>query len=150
MPVLIAEALTCLALNLYHEARGEGPEGMAAVAVVTLNRVQHPDWPDTICEVVHQPAQFSWTRHGDPPVTEDEAWQTARHIAADAVLGELDSPLDGHVLFFHAATVRPTWAEAFEPVGRIGNHVFYAPSRQAPYESLRPVARPEQKGPQDG
>ena len=33
------EEVACLAINIYHEARGESSEGKIAVAFVTLNRV---------------------------------------------------------------------------------------------------------------
>ena len=62
----------CLALNIYHEARDESHDGQVAVAAVTLNRMQSASYPDTICGVVWQPHQFSWTRqqvrhkHRDP------------------------------------------------------------------------------------
>ncbi|HIE75488.1 MAG TPA: cell wall hydrolase, partial [Gammaproteobacteria bacterium] len=52
----------CLALNIYHEARGESHDGQVAVAAVTLNRMQSASYPDTVCGVVWQPHQFSWTR----------------------------------------------------------------------------------------
>jgi N-acetylmuramoyl-L-alanine amidase len=144
MPATVAAALTCLALNLYHEARGEGPEGMTTVGVVTLNRVAHPNWPDDICEVVHQPYQFSWTAAA-PPVQEPEAWALAKAIATDLVLGEADSPLDHRALFFHTPAVTPGWAAQMEPLGRIGNHIFYAPPErgQVPLGTTRPQPRPE-------
>ena len=53
--------LECMALNIYHEARGEEPLGQVAVAQVVMNRVQHDWFPDTICDVVYQGSQFSWT-----------------------------------------------------------------------------------------
>lgn len=58
--------IACLALNIYHEARGEGIKGMRAVASVVMNRVRSKLFPDTVCDVVSQPAQFSWYRpsHG--------------------------------------------------------------------------------------
>jgi N-acetylmuramoyl-L-alanine amidase len=144
MPSTIAAALTCLALNLYHEARGEGPEGMTAVGVVTLNRVVHPDWPDDICSVVHQPHQFSWTE-SPGQVHESGAWATAKAIATDLLLGEADSPLDHTALFFHAAHVSPDWAAHMQPLGRIGNHIFYARHERepAPLGTIRPQPRPE-------
>ena len=45
-------AATCLAMALYYEARSEGPDGMLAVAEVIINRVQHPEFPGTVGEVV--------------------------------------------------------------------------------------------------
>ena len=59
-----AESILCLAMNIYHEARGESIEGQIAVAVVTMNRVKESKWPNTPCEVVWQNKQFSWTKDG--------------------------------------------------------------------------------------
>lgn len=39
---MIAEMLTCIALNVYYEARSEPLEGQYAVAHVVLNRVASP------------------------------------------------------------------------------------------------------------
>ena len=64
--------LTCLAKNIYFEARNEPFAGQFAVALVTLNRVSDTTFPDTICKVVNQGihtadgfpkrdrCQFSW------------------------------------------------------------------------------------------
>jgi N-acetylmuramoyl-L-alanine amidase len=140
----VTMAVTCLALNLYHEARGEGPEGMLAVGDVTLNRVAHPDWPDDICSVVHQPHQFSWTA-APGTVQEPEAWDAAKAIATDLLLGDAQSVLDHTALFFHATYVSPEWAAQMQPLGRIGNHLFYGlPERPtASFAAVRPKPRPE-------
>ena len=50
----------CLALAVYHEARGEPLIGQKAVAEVVMNRVASDRFPDTICGVVMQPKQFSF------------------------------------------------------------------------------------------
>jgi len=39
----------CLAEAIYFEARDQGPLGMLAVGVVIQNRVDHPNYPDTVC-----------------------------------------------------------------------------------------------------
>lgn len=122
--IAISTAITCLALNLYHEARGQGVEGMLAVGVVTLNRVAHPDWPDSICEVVYQPYQFSWTQH-EPVVDDYDAWRSARYTATDLLVNEYSSPIDYTVLWYHADYVAPDWAKQKNLAGRIGNHLFY-------------------------
>jgi len=46
--------LTCLATNIYFEARNEPFAGQFAVALVTLNRVNDTAFPNTICDVVYQ------------------------------------------------------------------------------------------------
>jgi spore germination cell wall hydrolase CwlJ-like protein len=144
---VIAESILCLALNLYHEARGEGPEGMMAVAQVTLNRVHHPDWPDTICEVVYQEMQFSWTNgHDMTPPKGSEAWTYTKAITIDVLMGEAHSVLDHRALFYHAASVQPAWADDMLFLGQIGEHKFYAyhePEPRPDDVSLRPRPRPE-------
>src|SRR5690554_1426460 len=58
----------CLALNLFFEVRDEPMGSWLAVAFVTINRVIDPRFPDTICEVVWEPKQFSWTHDGKSDV----------------------------------------------------------------------------------
>jgi len=45
-------AATCLALNVYFEARSEAVNAQFAVAQVTMNRVLSNKYPDTVCGVV--------------------------------------------------------------------------------------------------
>ena len=150
---MIAESILCLSLTIYHEARGEGPEGMTAVGTVVLNRVAHADWPDDICGVVRQPSQFA----SIGPVNETEPWRLAKAIATDLLIGEADSVLDDRAVFFHAAHASPYWTAGMDLIGRVGEHIFYAlpdqtvrrpmgrPADLAPRTSLRPVARPTQE-----
>ena len=53
--------LTCLALNVYYEARGEPLAGMYAVAEVTMNRVASHRYPETVCGVVYE-KRWDWLR----------------------------------------------------------------------------------------
>ncbi len=76
--------INCLAMNIYHEARGESVEGQRAVGLVTLHRVLARSYPDDICSVVYQPKQFSWTEEM-PPVLEYDAWDLARQIAKEGL-----------------------------------------------------------------
>ena len=46
------ESATCLAKNMYYEARNQGTAGWMAVTAVVLNRVNDDRFPNTICEVV--------------------------------------------------------------------------------------------------
>lgn len=146
-------ATTCLAMALYYEARGEGPDGMLAVAEVIINRVQHPDFPGTVCDVVKEDrgpeahdCQFSFYCDGRGENPRDlVAWSTARDIA--------DMALDGDVLghgatYYHATSVHPFWADIFTPVGKIGDHIFYSDGKclLALGCSLRPKMRPEGLG----
>ena len=50
---MIAEALVCLALNVYFEARNQPLTGQIAVTQVVMNRVESEYYPDDVCEVVY-------------------------------------------------------------------------------------------------
>lgn len=143
------EALTCLALNDYWEARGESLQGRVAVAQVVLNRVADSRYPGSVCEVVHQhlvpdlprACQFSWTCDGlsDQPAN-PVAWRRSLLLAA-AVL-DPDSAIDdptGGALWYHAASVRPAWIGQLVEATVIGAHTFY---RDPPVPPL-PLPRPD-------
>jgi N-acetylmuramoyl-L-alanine amidase len=118
-----------LALNMYHEARGEGTDGMQMVGEVTLNRVEHPAYPDDICGVVYQRKQFSWVRlRKDHTPHETDLWETALEIAEGLLNNEIEKFDNGATHFLNPRRVRkmPRWAREFEVVGQIGNHRFYA------------------------
>jgi len=126
--------LTCLALNVYHEARGEPAAGQFAVAKVTLNRVASSRYPNTICEVVYQKkwdrlrrryvGAFSWTEFDVKPSLKNMEWQQALRIA-EAVFTQDQLPELEGALFYHARSITPSWARHKIPVAHIGRHVFY-------------------------
>jgi spore germination cell wall hydrolase CwlJ-like protein len=120
----------CLALNIYHEARGETIQGQIAVAQVTVNRASHNYFPDSVCEVVWQDNQFSWTNDGrSDRVRDQEAYETALTIAEWVLLGREDDPTNGS-LFYHADRVSPFWTRKVDFETKIGDHVFYTWSGQ--------------------
>jgi spore germination cell wall hydrolase CwlJ-like protein len=121
----------CLTQAVYYEARGEGVDGMRAVAQVILNRVRHPAYPKTICGVVYQGAyqrtscQFSFVCNGamGAPI-ESWAWRRAKTIA-DAALGGYVMPAVGTSTSFHTTGVKPGWGGTMDKVAQIGSHIFY-------------------------
>ncbi|MDX1432218.1 MAG: cell wall hydrolase [Gammaproteobacteria bacterium] len=126
-PVDVTAELHCLALNIYHEARGESLEGKLAVGRVTINRVRSPRYPDSVCRVVWQRGQFSWTRDGRPDRPYNlAAWEEALRIARIAAELDEDAAV-GRATHYHAVYVRPSWARVYRRVRRIGRHVFYEP-----------------------
>jgi spore germination cell wall hydrolase CwlJ-like protein len=126
--------LTCLARNVYYEARGEPAAGRYAVAEVTLNRVASPYYPDTVCEVVYQKnwdtlrkryvSAFSWTEFDSTPHPDEGVWQEA-WAAAEAVYDGRRPPKLKGALHYHATYIKPSWARGKRPLARIGRHVFY-------------------------
>ncbi len=123
-----SEEIEWLARNIYHEARGESWDGMLAVGVVTLNRVNSPKYPDTIEEVVKEYKQFSWFWDGMSDRVRDRvAWKKAKAAAAEVMLNP-DLPLAKElerVTHYHADYVSPYWAGVKTEVATIGRHVFY-------------------------
>lgn len=113
----------CLAVNVYHEARGEPRKGQVAVAEVTMNRVASPRFPDSVCRVVHQEAAFSWTL-GDASLPGGRAWRQALEVAASVYDGE-HAPVVPGALHYHVRGIQPAWARANPPIRTIGRHVFY-------------------------
>jgi len=126
--------LTCLALNIYYEARGEPRAGKYAVAEVTLNRVASPRYPNTVCSVVYQKnwdwirkryvAAFSWTEFKTLPDPQGPQWASAREIAEE-VYYRRKEPALADALYYHAKYIRPSWSREKTRVAQIGNHVFY-------------------------
>lgn len=119
-----ANDVSCLAEALYHEARGEGTKGQAAVAEVILNRVDSRAFPSTVCGVVNQPSQFSYTIGGRKAIRNKAAYMRARAIA-EAALSGAPRVLTGGATYFHTPAVRPAWARRFQRTVQIGRHIFY-------------------------
>jgi len=122
------KAIETLALNMYHEARGESYGGLQMVGEVTLNRVESSRYPDTICEVVYQRKQFSWTHSvKDHTPYETDKWEESLEIAEALIEGDIEYFDNGATHFLNPNKVKkmPRWARQFEVVGKVGNHVFY-------------------------
>ena len=109
--------LECLTQAVYYEARGEGRDGMKAVAQVVLNRARHPAFPKTVCAVVYQGAnrgsgcQFSFTCNGAMRgAVNRSAWNRAREVATKALSGQVFSAV-GNATPFHTTAVSASWSK---------------------------------------
>lgn len=133
------KSIECLAINIYHEARNEGLTGQRAVAWATLNRVENPSYPNTVCEVVYQAelnengiplrnkCQFSWFCDGKSDDIEDQAsWNVAQSIAEEVMnaYGKETDPTNG-AFMYHASYVEPFWVSSYTETARIDSHIFY-------------------------
>lgn len=123
------EEVFCLAQNMFWEARNQSQEGRLAVAFVTLNRVRSKAFPDTICAVVWQRKQFSWTHDGKSDKiprqrVDDGMWGRTVQAALRALSPYTDDPTNG-ALFYHADYVDPVWAKGMQIVLTIEDHKFY-------------------------
>lgn len=115
--------IVCLAQNIYYEARGESLLGKLAVAKVTLNRVDSGKFASSICGVVYQPRQFSWTNEVPGKITELAAWRESLDIAHIAVENGIEELEDFTAMYYHNNTVKPKWRR--KVYAKIGKHIFY-------------------------
>lgn len=122
----LAPDLKCLAQAVYFEARGEPIEGQLAVAEVVINRARSAIYPSSYCDVITQPAQFSFVHHGRIPTADETsaAWLRAKAIAEIAQQNLWQSRA-ADALYFHATYVRPSWAHQKVELAQIDTHIFY-------------------------
>jgi N-acetylmuramoyl-L-alanine amidase len=108
----------CLALTIYWEARNQSIETQLAIGQVVMNRTDHPDFPNNVCEVVYEgphrhnfpvrdKCQFKWYCDGksDRP-QEAESWTQAQTLARLIIkvhpMKMVSLPSDA--LYFHSHT----------------------------------------------
>lgn len=118
---------TCLAKNIYFEAKNQSIKGQVAVALVTMNRVLSPYYADDVCEVVYQRKQFSWYWDGKPDVPVDlRSYDRALKIA-DAILSQDSAFVDftNGADHYHADYVMPAWREHMLKIVKVDSHIFY-------------------------
>ncbi len=129
----LARAGECMASAIYHEAAGEPEAGQMAVAQVILNRLRHPRYPKSVCDVVYQGAdratgcQFTFTCDGSLARKPDAAGLAHARAIADAALHGATSPLAGQATHYHTIWIVPLWAREMRKVAIVGHHVFYRP-----------------------
>lgn len=153
------EDVTCLALTLYHEARGEGPEGMLAVGQVVMNRYRAGGYRN-VCAVVNArqkgapktACQFSWACDGKSDRTQDKnAWQQSRVLSRLLVSNPRLPDLAQGTRHYVRCGIRAKWLAKMDMVSRIGDHCFYrvAEAEAAPStEKVKPVGVfPKQRTP---
>ncbi|GBD43630.1 Spore cortex-lytic enzyme [bacterium HR40] len=144
--------ISCLATNVWFEARGSPFVDKLAVAQVVVNRVRDPARPNSVCGVVFEPHQFSWTSDERPDhvrITnriEREAWLDSVLAAITALDGRMPDLAAG-ATHFHNPQVSPAWAAAFEYVARWGGHRYYRPAEPA---ARKTAARAGERDPPPG
>jgi hypothetical protein len=126
-----ARALECLTSAVYYEAGNESADGQRAVAQFVLNRVRHPAFPASVCDVVYQGStretgcQFTFTCDGSLARRPSaDGWARARKIAEAALAGAVFAPA-GWATHYHANYVVPYWASSLAKNAIVGAHIFY-------------------------
>lgn len=144
MDAYAKKQVDCLAQNMFFEAGYEPMVGQVAVALVTQNRVESPNFPNTICEVVKQKGinskgrtvcQFSWYCERKPhrqlrnrKVHKDthDVYARIHEMATQlyANLPRMNDYTEG-ATYYHADYVAPAWRKTKEVSLKVGRHIFY-------------------------
>ncbi|MFA6860370.1 MAG: spore cortex-lytic enzyme [Clostridia bacterium] len=111
--------LYLLAKIVYSESRGESYTGQVAVAAVVLNRVDNPNFPNTISGVIYQPWAFTAVQDGQFSL---EPNTTAYQAAKDALNGW--DPTYGSIYYYNASTASSKWIFSRPVTVVIGKHTF--------------------------
>ena len=139
--------VSCMADNIYFEARNQGTAGWSAVASVTLNRVKDKRYPNTVCEVVKQgPTRESWKKNGIYyPIRHkcqfswycdgkaDKIHKKDKRIYKEIYNLAYVSLIKGITILditdgathYHADYVSPAWKKSKTKTTEIGDHIFY-------------------------
>jgi spore germination cell wall hydrolase CwlJ-like protein len=139
------ESVVCLAKNAYFEARNQSILSQIAVSQVVMNRVQHQDFPNTVCGVVYEAqlskwykeklnkevplkdrCQFSWYCDGKADIIRDQdAYELALSVAHQVLSGYDMVDVTKGALWYHATYVRPYWAKEKLYTVKHEDHIFY-------------------------
>ncbi|WP_309121422.1 cell wall hydrolase [Paenibacillus sp.] len=110
------------------EAGGEAYEGKVAVAASILNRIDDPNWPDTIQGVIFQIVEvdgveyYQYSPVADGRIYEAKPSEETRKAVRAALDGS--DPTDGATVFYNPRKTDNAWVRE-RPVSKtIGNHVF--------------------------
>ncbi|MFF2450536.1 cell wall hydrolase [Neobacillus sp. NPDC058068] len=105
------------------EAKGEPYEGKVAVATVVLNRVESPQFPDTVTEVINEVVGKAYAFS---PVQNGEITKPASEESTQAVEEALkrEDTLHDSIFFYNPKIATDNWIRSRQTVETIGNHVF--------------------------
>ena len=139
------ESIICLAKNAYFEARNQSVLSQIAVSQVVMNRVQSPDFPNTVCGVVYEAqlskwykekmdkevplkhkCQFSWYCDGKADIITDvQSYKIALAVAHQVLSKYTMHDVTDGAVFYHAYYVNPRWAKEKVKTVVHEDHIFY-------------------------
>ena len=139
------ESIICLAKNAYFEARNQSVLSQIAVSQVVMNRVQSPDFPNTVCGVVYEAqlskwykekmdkevplkhkCQFSWYCDGKADIITDiDSYKIALAVAHQVLSKYTMHDVTDGAVFYHAYYVNPRWAKEKIKTVVHEDHIFY-------------------------
>ena len=142
------EDLHWMVMNIYFEARNQPLAGMLAVGQVVLNRIEHPNYPKTVKDVITQAklnsngqpirnkCQFSWYCDGkkDEINKTDKSYSKVEYAARLVLERRIPDLVDG-ATHYHTLKVKREWGYPLTTV--IEDHIFYRkPTAKAKEKTL--------------
>jgi len=121
----------CLTEAIYYEAGNQSILGKLSVGRVIQNRVNDRRWPETYCEVIKQPYQFSYYWDGQPetlPRKNNKFERRALRESEWVALFILATPfldITNGALYYHSNKVQPSWVSNVSYHGTFGDHLMY-------------------------
>jgi spore germination cell wall hydrolase CwlJ-like protein len=116
-----------ITLTILMEARGEGQEGMHAVASVIWNRSlerKQPFWQTCLAK-----NQFScWNQPVHPTKIKELVESPQAHLAwnmAIAMISRQFKDSTNGANHYHALSVTPSWSKGRTPIKIVRNHIFF-------------------------
>lgn len=102
------------------EAESEPYAGKVAVAEVVLNRLDSPDFPNSISAVINQRGQFSPVSNGaiNRPADAESKRAVKEALSMDRSRGA------GSLFFYNAKTASSRWLDSKPTTLVLGNHTF--------------------------
>lgn len=114
-----SEKVNLLARLVNSEARGEPYEGKIAVAEVVLNRMESPEFPNSMRGVIYQDGQFQVVSNGSIYNSPSE---TSVEAARQALAGTNHS--QGALFFYNYQIATDRWLDTLPTITVIGQHTF--------------------------
>jgi len=119
----------CLVTTLYFESRSESDMANIMVLNTIFNRVKSKHFPNSPCEVIKQPKQYSFTHDGlsDRMVNLEQVSRLEKIIDKYLLNRELFLSLSESSDHYHTTYVSPKWSKSkrMKYVGTFDKHIFY-------------------------
>ena len=131
--------VVCLALNIYHEARGSTEQDRIASSYVAFNRWEDSNYPLTLrtkerslCNIIFDRYQFCWTNDSYIKLPKEKnSWADAQELAYELYTNPIHKQLAKEFALQHYVVTplvyskyRPKWINKRTMTTRIGAHSY--------------------------
>jgi N-acetylmuramoyl-L-alanine amidase len=115
----------CLVCNCFHEGRGESFQGQVDIARVVYTREMSGHYPASVCGVVYQSSQFSWTLNSASRRRVIGPRSDGFNQCVRSTQASLSYKGKWFASHYHTTSSNPYWASSCRGAQVVGNHRFY-------------------------